>query len=61
MRVTYPKWITNNPAARKILSSKLGLRLVESDERIEYSGASSYKSKTQIKAIQEMSITRYST
>ena len=60
MRVTYPERITNNPSARAQLNSRLGLRSTKSDERIEYSDASSYKSKVQIKAIQEMSITRYS-
>lgn len=60
MRVTYPKRITNNPSVRTQLNSRLGLRTTKPDERILYSNAHSYKSKVQIKAIQEMSISRYS-
>jgi len=60
MRVTYSKLITNNSSARMQLNSKLGLRSTTPNEQIEYSTGSSYRSKTQIHSIQEMSISRYS-
>lgn len=60
MLVVYPERITSNPSARAELNSRLGLHPTKPDERIEYSDASSYKSKVQIKAIQEMTITRHS-